>query len=84
MADELVVYGSDWCGYTQRCLRKLDSLGVTYRYVEIEQSPGAEEKLSEWSHGNAIRPALDMNGDIFVNPNTTVLEAELRNHGYLV
>jgi thioredoxin reductase (NADPH) len=38
------VYGADWCRDTQRTRRHLDSLGITYQYIDVEQ----DQQASAW------------------------------------
>ena len=81
MADEIVIYGSDWCPYTVMALRNLQELGVEYRYVDVDASPEDEARIAGWNNGRAIRPTLDIGGDIFVNPSRAALGEELRKRG---
>lgn len=83
MASQVVIYGSNWCGYTVRALRQLDDMGVEYRYVDVDKDPEAEKLIADWNNGRSIRPTLDINGEHFVNPAPLVLEAELKKHGFL-
>ena len=83
MATEIVMYGSDWCGFTVRAKRQLDEWGVAYRYVDVDQTPDGEELLSKWSNGPAIRPALDLGDEVLVNPAAEVLRAKLTERGLL-
>ena len=88
MANEIIVYGSSWCGYTLRALRHLDNLGVTYNYVEVDNDPAAEKRIADWNNGRSIRPTIDIGGDgnrdaVFVNPSPSILESELRTRGFL-
>ena len=83
MADEIIMYGSDWCGYTQRAKRQLETLGADYRYVDVDASPEDEKRIGDWNNGRAIRPTFDLGGDIFVNPSPAQLESELKNRGLL-
>jgi len=78
MASQVVIYGSSWCGYTVRALRQLDELGVDYKYVDVDKDSEAEQLIASWNNGRPIRPTLELNGDIFVNPAPLVLEAELK------
>jgi len=80
---EVVIYGSDWCGYTQRTLRELKSLGVDFRYVDVDDDPEAEQRIAGWNNGRSIRPTLDIGGDILVNPDATRLREVLVAHGAL-
>jgi mycoredoxin len=83
MAGEIVVYGSDWCPYTHRALNQLDRLGVPYRYIEVDDDPAAEQRIAAWNNGRSIRPTITIGEDIFVNPGPVILDAALKNHGYL-
>jgi mycoredoxin len=83
MADEIIMYGSDWCGYTQRAKRQMETLGAPYRYVDVDASPEDEKRIGDWNNGRAIRPTFDLGGDIFVNPSPAQLESELKNRGLL-
>jgi glutaredoxin len=83
MNDQVVVYGSGWCGYTQRALRELESWGVDFRYVDVDDSPEDEQRIAAWNNGRSIRPTLDIGGDIFVNPDASTLRSALVQHGVL-
>lgn len=83
MADDIVVYGSNWCGYTIYCLRHLDKLGVPYRYVDVDQDAAAEKLIASWNKGRSIRPTVDLQGDVFVNPTARVMEEELKKRGLM-
>jgi glutaredoxin len=81
--NKVIIYGSDWCGYTQRALRQLDSLKVKYQYIDVDADPEAEQLIAGWNNGRSIRPTLDLGGDVFVNPAPAQLEAELKQRGLL-
>ncbi len=83
MAEELVVYGSNWCGYTVMALRHLDALAVTYRYVDVDADPEAERRIAEMNNGRSIRPTVEIGGDVMVNPSMPELESQLQKHGLL-
>jgi glutaredoxin len=81
--EKIVVYGSNWCGYTVRVLRHLENLGVEFRYVDVDESPEDENRIADWNNGRSIRPTIDLSGDVFVNPSPAALEAELKKRGLL-
>ena len=81
--EEIVMYGSDWCGFTQRAIRHLDGLDVTYKYVDVDEDTAAEQLIASWNEGRAIRPTFDIGGEHLVNPATATLEAKLREIGAL-
>ena len=83
-ADQLVVYGADWCHVTQDTLQFLDGLGAEYEYVDIEQDPDAAAWVREQNGGMEIKPTLKLGDDVLTAPPADVLEASLRQHRLLV
>jgi len=81
--NEIIIYGSNWCGYTVRALRQLDELGVAYRYVDVDANPEDEKRIAGWNNGRSIRPTFDMGGDILVNPSPATVQSELQKRGLL-
>lgn len=81
MDNEIKIYGSDWCGYTQRALRQMETLGAPFQYIDVDENPEAEALIASWNNGRAIRPTFDIGGDYFVNPSAQQLEDELRERG---
>jgi mycoredoxin len=83
MADGVVVYGSDWCPHTRNALHRLKALGVAYRYVDVDEDVEAERRIAGWNKGRSIRPTITVGDDILVHPGPAVLDAALKNNGYL-
>lgn len=81
--NELMIYGSAWCGYTQRALRQMESLGVSYQYIDVDENPDAEALIASWNNGRAIRPTFDIGGAHFINPAPGEIEEVLRKRGLL-
>lgn len=83
MNNEITMYGSNWCGYTQRAIHHLDGLGVAYKYVDVDEDAAAEQLIASWNNGRAIRPTFDIGGEHLVNPPSQRLEEILRERGLL-
>ncbi len=83
MPNEIIMYGSNWCGYTQRAMRHLDNLGVAYQYVDVDDDPAAEQLIATWNNGRSIRPTFDIGGLHLVNPPMQRLEEVLRERSLL-
>ncbi len=77
------VYGADWCGDTQRTLQHLDSLGVPYDYINVEQ----DEKASRWvkaqNDGKERKPTVEVLGQILSTPTNRELDSALREKGLM-
>ncbi len=63
MADQVTVYGADWCGDTHRALRHLDKVGVSYNYIDIDNDPTAEKKVIEFGKGKRRIPLVEISSE---------------------
>src|SRR5688572_17372565 len=79
----VTVYGADWCEDTQATRNNLDSLGVPYRYVNVEQDPAAQAWVKEQNGGKQKTPTLDLAGQVLVEPDEQQLEEALRGKGLM-
>lgn len=82
MAD-VKIYGADWCGMTRRTLSHLDSLGVQYDYINVEQDRRASEWVKKQNAGREKKPTLDIAGQVLSTPSNQDLEEALRSRGIL-
>lgn len=60
MTGRVIVYGADWCGDTVRTLRHLDTSGVKYDYVDIDQDAQGEKKVIEFNKGKRRIPLVEI------------------------
>ena len=77
------VYGADWCEDTRATLNNLDSLGVQYQYVDVEQDPQAQDWVKQQNGGKQKTPTLDISGQVLVEPDERELEQALRGKGLM-
>ena len=80
---EIRVYGADWCEDTQATRNHLDSLGVPYRYINVEQDSQAQNWVKQQNGGKQKTPTLDIDGRVLVEPNERELEQALRGKGLM-
>jgi mycoredoxin len=71
----IVVYGRDTCSDTQRSRRYFDSVGIDYRYVNLDLDPAARA-LVEGSGYLATPVVVMTDGQVLVEPSDELL-AEL-------
>ncbi|MGI8744816.1 MAG: glutaredoxin domain-containing protein [Bryobacteraceae bacterium] len=76
---ELKVYGADWCEHTQRVLSYLDGLGVSYKYINIEDDEHAAAWVRHQNDGKEKKPTVDIGGIILLQPSDLELEEALRD-----
>lgn len=55
---EITMYGAQWCGDCHRSKRLLAELGVEYDYINIEEVPGAADKVVEINNGAQSIPVI--------------------------
>ena len=78
MADNVKVYGADWCGDTVRTLRHLDQSGVKYDYVDIDQDTDGEKKVIEFNKGKRRIPLVEVGDKSLSVPSSSQLDEALR------
>jgi glutaredoxin len=77
------VYGADWCGDTQRSLKHLDSLGVNYDYIDVEQDEQASAWVKEQNEGKERKPTIIVGEQVLSVPSDQQLESALRTNGFV-
>ena len=82
MAEQIRVYGADWCGDTVRTLRHLDRSGVQYDYIDIETDTEGEKKVIEFNKGKRRIPMVEIGTDgatTLAVPTNAELDRALKN-----
>jgi glutaredoxin len=77
------VYGADCCVDTQRTRRHLDSLGIAYQYINIEQDQQASAWVKQQNDGKERKPTVKIGQQVLVEPSDPELEQALRHEGLL-
>ncbi len=77
------VYGADWCGDTQRTLMHLDSLGVAYDYIDVEQDEQASNWVKQQNGGKERKPTVKLGEQVLSVPGNQELESALRANGFM-
>jgi hypothetical protein len=74
----IIVYGADWCEDTRRSLRHLRRLGVSHRYLNLDEDLDALQRATTLTGGERRTPVVDLGvgGPPLVEPaNETLTEA---------
>ncbi|SCG70406.1 glutaredoxin domain-containing protein [Micromonospora halophytica] len=75
---ELVVYGTGWCPDVRRSRALLDSAGVAYDYVDLDEDQAAAEVVRGLQQGQRRVPTLLWpDGSFLVEPTDDQLRARL-------
>ena len=74
----ITMYSTTWCGYCRRLKSQLDSAGIGYTEVNIEQDPTAAAFVEGVNGGNQTVPTvLFPDGSAATNPSLAEVSARL-------
>ena len=72
------VYGRENCEDTRHTLAYLDSIGIHYEYVDINEDAEGMEFVERQNSGKQRTPTLDIDGRILAEPSDAELESVLK------
>ena len=78
-----LVYGADWCGLTRGFRNYLDTLGVDFRYLNVEKDPFAAEAVRAMNGGKLKFPMVVVGPFTMKNPSLRELNTALDSAGLL-
>jgi len=67
-ANTVKMFTTTWCGFCKGTKRYLDSKGVAYEEIDIEQHPEYGDRI-EKETGFRTVPTLEIEGKLYVNPS---------------
>mgnify|MGYP003819231215 CR=1 FL=1 len=74
----ILVYGTRWCGDTQRVCRFLDEHGVSYQFIDIDRDKKAEAFVRKTNDGARSVPTIVLPGGMtLTEPNIKTLAQSL-------
>lgn len=72
--DLITVYGTSWCGDTQRSRKFLEAQNIPYRWVDIDKDKSAERYVLSVNQGNRSVPTIVFqDGSVLVEPGKAQL-----------
>ena len=77
-AGTVTMYSTTWCGYCRRLKTQLDSAGIGYTEIDIEDVPDAAELVASLNGGNQTVPTVIFpDGTAATNPSLVEVKARL-------
>lgn len=76
---KITIYGAEWCPPCHMTKNYLKSLGVDYKYVNVDESPEGGLKAVEISGQRGI-PVIDFDGDVTVGFDRPLIDHLLKQH----
>ena len=77
MPEKITMYGADWCSDCRRSKALLDTEGVDYDYIDVEQSAEAADAAKAISGRMNIPVIVFTDGSFQVEPSDAELLAKL-------
>jgi len=75
---QITVYGATWCPDAQRSRRFLDSHGISYRWVDVDENPEGRAFVVEANKGQLVIPVIVFpDGTFLVEPSDERLAERL-------
>ncbi|WP_258726246.1 mycoredoxin [Cellulomonas sp. NS3] len=79
-AGSITMYSTTWCGYCRRLKTQLDSAGIGYTEVNIEEHPDAAAFVEQVNGGNQTVPTVVFpDGSAATNPSLADVKARLES-----
>lgn len=77
-AGSITMYSTTWCGYCRRLKTQLDSAGIGYTEVNIEEHPDAAAFVEQVNGGNQTVPTVVFpDGSAATNPSLADVKTRL-------
>ena len=74
----VTMYSTTWCGYCHRLRTQLDSAGIAYDVVDIEEQPEAAAFVEQVNGGNQTVPTVVFpDGSAATNPSLAQVKERL-------
>lgn len=74
----VTMFTTTWCGYCRRLKSQMDSAGVSYTEVDVEQVPDAAALVEQVNGGNRTVPTLLFpDGTSATNPSLAEVQQRL-------
>ncbi len=54
----ITMFSTEWCGYCKRLKKMLDSEGIGYTEINIEEVPATQDLVKSINGGNAVVPTV--------------------------
>lgn len=79
----ITMFGAQWCGDCRRSKSLLDTLGVDYDYVDLENEADGADRAQAISGRTRIPVIVFPDDSHVVEPSDAQLHAKLQEHGHI-
>jgi glutaredoxin len=78
LSKSVKMFTTSWCGYCVGTKRYLQSKGVQFEEIDIEQQPEYGEKIEQLTGGFRTVPTVEIDGKLMVNPSRREIDEALQ------
>jgi len=78
-ANDILIYGAEWCAFCHTAMHYLDGKGVKYTYIDVDADPLAGSEAIQKSGQRGI-PVIDLAGDIIIGFDRPKIDESLKKH----
>lgn len=72
--DQIILYGTHWCGDTRRACRYLDEHNIHYQFIDIDEDHNGEKFVRDANQGSRSVPTIVFpDGTILTEPDERTL-----------
>jgi mycoredoxin len=78
MDNQIIMYGTNWCGDCHRSRRLLDRHEIPYTWIDVDRDPEAKAYVKSVNRGIQVVPTiLFADGSILVEPSDRELAVKV-------
>lgn len=83
-SNQIIVYGTEWCGDTRRAKRILNENNIEYEYINVDKDREAEALVKKINNGYRSVPTIFLpDGTTITEPSNDELREKLREFGLI-
>ena len=71
------MYGAKTCSQCAQARPYLETKGVEYEEIDVDDTPGAEDEVKRLTGGQRLTPVFVIDGEVIIGFNLEKLEAAL-------
>lgn len=74
----VTMFSTSWCGYCKRLKRQMETAGIPFNEINIEEHPGTPEIVESFNGGNQTVPTVIFpDGTAATNPSLAEVQQRL-------
>ena len=80
MANDIQVYGADWCGLTRGLRVYLTNSRIDYDYFDVDRDDDAQQFVLAMNEGRRRFPLVVVQEQVVTEPTIAILQRAIKEH----